>query len=449
VPDVELLSIARAVTAQAVDGEQLEAYVSRGRETSVRAFEGKVESLASAESAGIGVRVVRGGRVGFAWVGALGEAPAREALEQARDNAAYSTEDPHAGLAEPDGVESASLDLWRDELAESGPEPKIALALELERRTRSADSRIRQVVSADYSDALREAAVATSSGIEVSSRRTTCVLSVSAVAGEGDDTRTGSGYSTGRHLDELDIGHACDDAVQRATRLLGARKPRSRRLPVVLDPRVTATFLSVIAGTLSGDEVVKGRSLFAGRVGEEVAVPTISLLDDPTDPASLGATPYDAEGLACRRNRLIEGGKLLGYLYDTHAGRVAGSPSTASAVRGGYRTTPGVGARAVAIEPGSLEPKDVLAAVGDGLFVQSVSGVHSGVNPVSGDFSVGADGLLIRGGALVEPVRELTIASTIQRMLQHVVAIGCDLEWMPGSAAGLTLAIDDVSMSGS
>jgi PmbA protein len=100
------------------------------------------------------------------------------------------------------------------------------------------------------------------------------------------------------------------------------------------------------------------------------------------------------------------------------------------------------------VVPGTRSPEQILAEVGDGLLVQSVSGVHSGVNPVSGDFSVGAEGILIHGGELAGPVREFTIASTIQRMLGGIVTIGNDLERLPSSAAGLTLAIADVSMSG-
>ena len=123
--------------------------------------------------------------------------------------------------------------------------------------------------------------------------------------------------------------------------------------------------------------------------------------------------------------------------------------STGSAVRGGFRTTPGVGAQALSLDPGKLDQREIIAEVGDGFLVQSISGVHSGVNPVSGDFSVGAEGLMIRGGELAEPVREVTIASTIQRMLQHVTAVGCDVEWLPGAATGVTLAIEEIAMSGS
>ncbi|HZN14835.1 MAG TPA: metallopeptidase TldD-related protein, partial [Acidimicrobiales bacterium] len=194
---------------------------------------------------------------------------------------------------------------------------------------------------------------------------------------------------------------------------------------------------------------LKGRSLFADRVGETVAAASVTLVDDPTDTRAFGAGPSDAEGLASRRNTLIEDGVLLGFLYDSYSSRRAGVASTGSAVRGGFKGTPGVGCRALSVTPGSLATDDVFASVGTGLFVQNVSGLHSGVNPVSGDFSVGAEGLMIRDGQLAEPVREFTIASTIQRMLQEIVVIGDTLEFRMAAAAGVILAIESMSISGS
>jgi PmbA protein len=290
--------------------------------------------------------------------------------------------------------------------------------------------------------------VATSTGIRASSRRTACYLSAHAIAGAGTDTQTGSGYSVGRSPDDLDLEKAAGDAVRRATRLLGAVKPRSGHLTVVFEPEITATLLAIIGGTLDGEAVLKGRSLFSDRVDQEVSASTITLVDDPTDQDAYGATRFDAEGLATRRNVLIEAGVLRKFLYNTYSARRAGTASTASAVRAGFKSGPGTGARALMVVPGDHSPEQILAQVGDGLLVQSVSGVHSGVNPVSGDFSVGAEGVLIKGGELAGPVRELTIASTIQRMLTGVIAVGNDLERLPSSAAGLTLAIADVSMSG-
>jgi PmbA protein len=446
VPD--LLATARRIASAAGEGEQVEAYVSWGLDTHVRAYDGGIESLSSAETTGVGVRVVVGNRQGFAYVGSLdGDGP-EQALVEARDNASFASEDEHVGLADPDGIDPVELDLWRDELVSAPVASKIELALDLEKRASSADARIRAVRDADYVDAATEFAIASSTGIEAGGRRTRCYVSTSVIADDGRGDQSGYGYAIGRAPSELDLDEAADKAVLRATRLLGATKPSSRSLTVVLDPHVTATLLGVLASTLSGEEVAKGRSLFAGRIGEDVAGADIHLVDDPTDQAAFGASRVDSEGLACRRNVLVENGRLIGYLYDTYAGRLSGVPSTASAVRAGFKSTPGVGARALALRPGPHDQEAILRLVGDGLYVQGVSGVHSGVNRVSGDFSVGAKGLIIRDGTFAEPVREITVASTLQRMLQHIALIGSDLEWLAGNACGLTLAIGEMSMGG-
>jgi PmbA protein len=392
--------------------------------------------------------VITGGRQGFSYVGDLDEQHVREALDEARDNARFASPDEHVGLAEPDGIEAAALELWREDLVDYPTDQKISMVLDLERRVRAGDSRIRQVVSTDYGDGLGEVAIASSTGISAATRRTTAYLAADAVAGEGLDTQTGSGYTVGRSPSDLDLEKAARDSVDRATRLLGAKKPKSAHLDVVLDRRVTSTLLSILSGTLSGEEVVKGRSLFAERLGEEVAVDSITLVDDPTNPLAFGADTFDAEGLASRSNELISGGRLVSYLYDSYSARLAGTNSTASAVRGGYKSTPGVSARALRLVPGDLDQDQIVKLVGDGLLVLGITGVHSGVNPVSGDFSVGAEGLMIRNGQVAEPVREVTIASSIQRMLQHVIAVGCDVEWLPSVAAGVSLAIADIAMSG-
>ena len=224
----DLLGLAKRVAGDARPGEDVEAYVSWHRDTELRVYEGSIESLSSAESYGIGIRAVTGGRQGFAYVGDIDERLVREALGEARDNAAFSSPDEHVGLPEPDGLAAVDLELWSDGLAGFPTAQKIALALELERQVRAGDSRIRQVVSSDYGDGLAESAIATSTGIAVSSRRTSCFLSADAVAGDGDDTQTGAGYSVGRGSEDLRLEDAARDAIERATRLLGAKNRRAR-----------------------------------------------------------------------------------------------------------------------------------------------------------------------------------------------------------------------------
>jgi len=444
----DLADVAARVTGWTAPGEEVETYVERSRTTNVRAYHGEVESLSSAETVGAGIRVIIDGRQGFAWAGTLDETVLKEALEEARDNAAFGQADAFIGLATPDGVAPPSLPLVSDELRSTSTAAKIDLALELEKRALARDARVTGVRVASYSDVIGEMAIATTQDILVTSESAACYISVAPLVNADGDTQIGGGMSMGRAPSELDIDRAVADGVDRAVRLLGATKPKSRRLTVVLDPHVTASFLSIIGGTLSGDAVLKGRSLFAGRAGEQVAAPCITLASDPTDPGSIGAEPYDGEGLARRRVSLIEDGTLQGFLYDTYAGRRAGRASTGSASRS-YRSTPGVGAASLTLVPGTTSQAALIASVADGVYVQEVSGLHSGVNPVSGDFSVGATGLTIRDGVFAEPFREATIASTLQRMLLDVAAVGADHEWLGGGPAGVTLVISDVSLGGS
>jgi PmbA protein len=446
----DLLDVARKVAGTAREGEQLEAYVSRVRETEVKVHDANVESLVVAERAGVGVRVVVEGRQGFAWAGSLDDDVVDEALAAARDNAEFATPDQCLGLATVEEATGAvaELDLWREDVVTTDTGDKVALALAAEAATRAVNDKVRAVESAAYGDGALEAAIVTSTGIEASARRTSCSVASFALAGEGTETRTGYGFSAGRAFADLDVDEAARDAAERAVRLLGATQPRSSKLPVLLDPLVTRSLLAIIGAALGGEAIVKGRSMFVGRAGEDIAARGVTLTDDPTNADSFGASPHDSEGVPTRPVDLIVDGVLRGFLHNVYTGRRAGSGTTGSAVRGGYASTPGAGARALSLTPGTKSPEQLHAAAGDALYVQSVSGLHSGTNPVSGDFSVGAEGLMVREGALAEPVREVTIASTLPRMLQDVVEVGADLTWLPGGAAGMTLLVDGMTISG-
>ena len=439
----ELLVIAERVVAMAAPGEQVEAYVSRGLSTEIRVYEGEVEHFVSAQSESIGIRVIRDGRTGTSSCGTLDASEIAEVLAEARDNLGYGEPDEWAGLAEPDGVAVVPQSLWNDSLELTTTQRKIELAKLLEKLTLAGDSRIR-VDDSNYSDAAGEAAVATTTGIRVAGRENGCYLSVGTLADDGNETQTGFGFAVGRNVDELDIERAAREAVDRATRLLGATKPDSRRVTVVLDPFVTAQFLSIIGGTLNGESVVKGRSLFAQRMGETVASSLLTLVDDPTNPLAYTATDIDGEGLAARRNVLIQDGVLSKFVQSSYSARRMGLPTTGNGSRGGS----GAGCLALQILPGTRSQAEIVTGIDDGILIQQVQGLHSGVNSVSGDFSTGAAGLLIKNGTLGAPVREFTIASTLQRMLMNIAEVGGDLEWLPMSATGVSLVIHDVTMSG-
>ena len=371
-----------------------------------------------------------------------------ELARAAREAAEVADEDEHAGL--PDEFGSTPLEgLASPRLADWSTEQKVELALAVERAARAAPG-VTQVENAVYSDAEGSVALANSRGFSGGYDATQAWAYASAFAGEGADLMTGLGVGLGRDPGALDPEAIGGEAADRALALVGARRPSSRRCPVVLDAIVAASFIGFIGSMLSADAVQRGRSLFEGREGEEVADPALRIADDATDPEGPASAPFDGEGTASRPTRLLEDGRLQSFLFDTRTARRAGRASTGNASRGSYRSPPSVGASNLVVEPGSGDFESLVQSAGDGLYVTDVAGLHSGVNPVSGTFSVGAAGRLIENGELGTPVRELTIAGDLVAMLKSVRAVGAESRWVPfaGSVKAPPLLLAEMSVSG-
>ncbi len=439
----------RAVEAALGSGAtDAEAFAEEEQSRRIRVYQGEVESLSDAGGRGVGVRAFVDRRWGYSYSTDLSEEGLRAVALAAREAAAVADADEWAGLPEHcgatpvDGLASAELGRWTTE-------QKVELALAAERAARAVPG-VTQVESTVYSDSEASIALSNSRGFTGGFSATQAWAYASAFAGEGSDLMTGLGVAMGRDPGALDPEAIGGEAAERALALVGARQPESRRCPVVLDAFVAASFVAFIGAMLSADAVQRGRSLFAGREGEEVAHPAFELLDDATDPAGPASAPFDGEGSPTSRTPLVEGGKLLTFLFDVRTARRAKRETTASASRGSYRSPPSVGTSNLIVSPGEGDLEQLLRDAGQGLYVTDVAGLHSGVNPVSGTFSVGASGRLIEKGELGTPVRELTIASDLVTMLRGVRGVGGVSRWVPlaGSVKTPPLLIEEMAISG-
>lgn len=440
-------AVEAAVGAGAGDAE---AYAARDSGREVRVHGGEVESLTAATQTGIGVRAWIGHRVGYAFGTDLSEAGVAAIAARAAEAAAVADEDEFAAPPEPAEIEPlggisdpTTADWSADRVAE--------LALIVERTALATDSRIAGVEQAVYADSAELVSIASSAGVAGEYESSNCFAYLQALA-EGDGGReTGLGFGLARGPSDLDPVAIGAEGAERALAMIGASKPASRACPVVFDPTVAASFVGLIGGALGANAVQRGRSPFAGRLAEELAGEALALYDDGRDPGGAASAPFDGEGVPRRRTALIEGGRLRAYLYDTYtANREAGS-STGSASRHGYRSLPAVSASNLIVATGTLDLQGLLAEAKDGVLVTDVAGLHSGVNPVTGVFSVGASGRAIRDGELAEPVREFTIAGDLVSMLGAVKAAGADARWVPfgGSVSTPPLLIGELSISGS
>jgi PmbA protein len=440
----------RAVESAIASGaSDADAWVEESTTRRVRVYAGKVESMSDAGGRGVGVRAFAGKRAGYAYGTDLSDDGVAGVARSAREAAELADEDEQEGLpeetgvSEVDGLASPAFGDWPTERV-------VELVLEVDRAARAHEG-VTQVENSVYSDARGSVALANSRGFAASYSATQAWAYSSAFAGEGADLMTGLGVGMGRDPAALDPEAIGAEAAERALALVGARQPESRRCPVVLDAFVAASFIGFIGAMLSADAVQRGRSLFAGREGEEVADPALRLVDTGTEPEGPSSAPFDGEGAPTRRTGLIEDGRLLGFLYDSRTARKAGRATTGNASRGSYRTPPSVGTTNLLVEPGELDLAGVMEEAGEGLYVTDVAGLHSGVNPVSGTFSVGASGRLIENGRPGKPVREITIASDLVSMLKAVRFAGSEARWVPfgGSVRTPPLLVAEMAVSGS
>lgn len=450
VADLETLA-RRAVEATVSAGAaEAEVWVERSNNRQIRVYEGAVESLSDAGGHGLGVRAfAEGGGSGYAYGTDLSDGGVAGLAEAAREAAQVADPDEYAAL--PDECGDTPVEgLHSPELARWDTERKVELALAVERAAR-APKGVSQVEDTVYADSESAVALANSNDFSSSYEATSAWAYSSAFAGEGADLMTGLGVGLGRDPGALDAEAVGGEAAERALALAGARQPETRRCPVVLDPFVAASFVGFIGGMLSAEAVQRGRSLFVEKEGEQVAASILRVADDATDPEGPSSAPFDGEGSASQRTELLEAGRLLTFLFDARTARKAGRSTTANASRGSYRSPPSVSTTNLVVDEGSGDLEQLCKLAGDGLYVADVAGLHSGVNPVSGTFSVGATGRLIAGGELGAPVREITIASDLLSMLGAVAAVGAPARWVPfgGSVKAPPLLISEMTVSGS
>src|SRR5215218_267133 len=448
----ELSAVARrAVEAATGAGAgDAEAYVTREAGREVRVHGGEVESLSAATQTGVGIRAWNGHRVGYAYGTDLGEPGVAAIAARAAEAAAVADEDEFAAPPGPAEIE-ALAGLSDPSIAEWETPRVVDLALAVERTALESDPRLVGVEVAVYPDAEEQVAIASSTGVAGEYESSSCYAYLQALA-EGDGTReTGLGFGLARGPGGLDPEAIGAEAAARALAMIGAGKPPSRSCPVVLDETVAASFVGLIGGGLGAKAVQRGRSPFAARLEQEVASEAFALHDDGREPLGPASAPFDAEGVPRRRTALIEGGHLRSYLYDAYTANREGVSSTGSAARQGYRSLPSVSSSNLMVAPGTLSLEGLLAEAGEGVYVTDVAGLHSGVNPVTGVFSVGASGRKVRDGALAEPDREFTIAGELVAMLGAVSAAGAEARWVPfgGSVSTPPLLIGEMAISGS
>jgi PmbA protein len=447
----ELRDVATQVVelARKAGAREAEAFVERSRQASATVREGEIEELSEASSKGIGLRVIVGGRLGFAATTDLNSDALKTLVSRAIALAKEAAPDEANAL--PTAKELSLKDrprverLYDDAVANLDPGWKLRVAFEMERAARAADPRCNNFEGSGAGESVSEYAIASSHGLVDSERGTYAYLWCAPVARDGDSLQTSSWSDYKRFLSELDTPGAIGrEAAHRTVRMLGARKVESARVPVVFDPMMAAGFVGSLASATSGDLVYKRASFLTKSLNKAVAASLVTLVDDARIPGALGSGAFDGEGVPTRRLPLIEAGIVRNFLYDMRTARKAGTRTTGHAQRG-YSSLPSIGPTNLRLEPGATSPEEIIRGVRRGLYVTTMLG--RGANVVTGDYSRGANGLWIENGELTFPVQEVTVAGNLTEMLMGIDAVGSDLV-VRGSVGAPTIRFAELAVGG-
>jgi PmbA protein len=424
---------------------EAEIFLLYNRELSIEFRDERVETLKEAEEIGMGVRVLNRGRIGFAYSSDLDRAAILEVVDNAVNISNCMAEDKYQSLVEPSAC-YPQVSCFDQQIVATTLEEKIALARTTEKVARNFDDRISLVEKSVYEDSQSFTMIMNSKGLNVSFRDNLASIYIALAAREDEDSQTGFAVMTRRNIADLDPEMCGREAAERAVRSLKAKSIDSQQLPCIMEPYVATRFMGLLLPTLNGDAVLKGKSLWAGKIGESVASPMLNLIDDGTLPEGLASAPFDGEGTPARRNQLIKNGLLQSFLYDNYSGQKAGLQSTGNGRRGSFRSLPAIGSSNLMISPGTISLDQMINEIDSGLLITEVMGMHT-ANPVSGDFSLGACGILIEAGRLTRPVRGITIAGNLHKLLQNIEALGSDLRFY-GTKASPSIRFKQLSIGG-
>jgi len=411
---------------------------------SVEVKKEKVEKVKTSIKKGIAIRVVIDGRLGFAYTTDVSDDGLRIAIECAKENAKIASQDEYS-LSMP---ASATLDfpLYDESYPQIPVDRKIELALELEAKVMNFDRRIKRVRKASYSDTVTTVYYFNSNEHSFSYTTSSFSLGVLLAAEENGDSQMGWDYDVRRYFSELNVDLVAVRAAESALELLGAKPMKTKKLPVIFKNTVFAEIIEALSPVFLGNNVLRGKSLFADKLGREVASHVFNLYDDPLQKGGMGSIPFDDEGTVTKKKAVIERGVLKKFLLDIYSAKKLGLEPTGNGIRSSLSSLPQSGITNLVVEGGALGLEELIKTPEEVLLVTDAMGIHL-INPISGEFSIGISGIYYRDGEKVQPVSGMTVAGNLKELLTGITEVGRDQRWI-GRVSTPSVLVKSLTVSG-
>ena len=437
----ELLAQAKAAGIEAA-----EAYLSEKENFSAMRNNGALEDYQSNHTRGLGFRGLVNGRMGYASTEALDEESIGQLIRGVIESATLCESDDEQPLYQGGG-QVLELELYQPELDKVAPEAKLAKIEAMENACKAADSRYLNGYNM-VETTKHTVRIANSFGMDQTYTENFCDLYCNANVKEGDNVSTGGFVQISRDFDALDPDRLARDSVDQAVKGLNAEPVASGKYHVVFWNEALVSLLGVFSTVFSAETEQMGLSLLSGKLGETIAAPCVTLVDDPLRPDCLGSRPFDDEGVPSHQHMLVENGVFRTFLHNLKTARKAGVESTGNGSKADYSSPVRVAPSNLYFEPGALSFEELLSQVGDGIVITEVSGLHAGANPVSGDFSLLSKGYTLKDGKRDQPLERITVAGNFYELLKNIRAFASDLRFPNGALGSASADAGEMTVSG-
>ena len=444
---MDFITFKNAVTAKCAElgVTDYELYYQTAESVSVSAFQHDLDQFTSAIEGGVCFRCIANGRMGYASTEDLSAAQAGAIVERALDNASVLEADEPVFL---NGGGQTYLPLEDQDAPLPATDALIAKVLDAQEQLYAVHPAVIDGSSTQGIAERSETAIFNSRGLDLHSVTALTALVSSAVVSDGTEAADAYQIRLGRWAD-IDAGELAKKAADKALRKIGGDVAPTGQYPVVFAPEAMSSLLATFSSIFSAENAQKGLSKLSGKEGEVIVSEAVTLVDDPFHPASPVKRNFDAEGSPAYRKNIIEGGRFLTLLHNLKTAAVAGTRTTGNASKAGYDAPVGIRPFTLYLAPGEASEEELLKKAENGVYINSLSGLHAGANPISGDFSLQSAGFMIEGGALTTAVRSFTVAGNFYDLLKNITCAASNLE-LPGMASfgSPSVLVEGLSIAG-
>ncbi len=412
----------------------MEVYYSAGRSLSLKVFKEELDGYSLSESEGLSLRGLYNGKMGYSYTEKVDETSIDQLVKDVMENATVIDSDDEEIIFEGSN-EYKKVDSFNPALENIMEEDKIKFVKSLEAEAFKLDKRIESVEACVYGDGYGETIMQNTNGLFLQDKSNIAYTYIVVVAKEGEDIKTGMAYRTGNDFSKFNAHEIAKEAVDEALALLGAKSVKSGDYNVIIRNSAAADLLEAFTGIFSAEAVQKNLSLLKGKIDEKIASDKFTLIDDPYMEGGLASKSFDGEGVACKYKKIVYKGVLKTYFHNLKTAKKDGIETTGNASKGSYKSSIGISPSNFYVEKGERSLEEMIASVEKGIMITELQGLHSGLNSVSGDFSLAALGYLVEGGKVSRPVEQITVAGNYFEMLKNIEETGSDLKFgLPGGA---------------